>query len=170
MSVKKELLASIFEPALTLENKKPANTRSLALFERMAERLDEIAANTRGFAKSIIANTSILSQVSPSKTQKGSKNLQNPIARLQRYTPLQQLLLQKQSLGRKKTQALLLRMLSLLKRKPLPKSTKVFPGNILQAQVWTRGKKQTKKRLFGKFPQFHNQNRPSLIMRQKRKG
>lgn len=49
-----EILPGIFERSLSLENPERKKSRSLTLFERMADRLDEIAANTRG-GLSIIA-------------------------------------------------------------------------------------------------------------------
>lgn len=79
MSAQKELLSPIFEPALSLDNNKPGSSRSLHLFERMAERLDEIAANTRGFVKGIVAHASSSSQGDTSDTQKEQKKAQKPI-------------------------------------------------------------------------------------------
>lgn len=79
MNEQKKILSSIFEPALSLDNKKPGSSRSLHLFERMAERLDEIAANTRGLVKGIIAHVSFRSHGDTSDTQKEQKKAQNPI-------------------------------------------------------------------------------------------
>lgn len=79
MSGKKELLSSIFEPVLPFDHKGSGSSSSLHLFEQMAERLDEIAANTRGLAKSIIAHAPLLSPSRCLNQQKESKKTKTQI-------------------------------------------------------------------------------------------
>lgn len=52
---RRELLPAIFEHSLSLDRPERKQSRSLTLFERMAARLDEIAANTRGDAHAVAA-------------------------------------------------------------------------------------------------------------------
>lgn len=57
MEQQRELLPAIFERTLSLDRQSAGkgNSRALTLFERMAKRLDEIAANTRGTIRGSIA-------------------------------------------------------------------------------------------------------------------